>query len=164
MINHSEIVILSLGSNVGDRRQYIDSALNLLVESNFISEPKISSYYETDPYGVKEQNSFLNIALMAKTELNPFMLLQICKTIEYSLGRKIRNRWHSREIDIDIIFYSDRIINFDTIEIPHKEIKNRNFVLIPINEIAPDFIHPIDQKSISQLLNECADDGKVVII
>ncbi len=161
MINHSEFVILSLGSNVGDRKQSIDNAINLLIDSKSITNPKISSYYETEPYGFKEQNKFLNVALKACTELNPLSLLQICKTIEYSLDRKIRSRWHSREIDIDIIFYSDKVINKEKIRIPHIELEKRNFVLIPINEIAPETVHPITNKPIKQLISECTDIGDV---
>ena len=164
MIDESIFVILSLGSNVGDRKQYIDQAVKLLIDSDCLKLIKISSYYETEPYGVKDQNWFLNIALSGYTNFNPFSLLQMCKSLEYCLDRKIRQRWHSREIDIDIIIYSNEIINTQYLKIPHPELEKRKFVLIPINEICPEFLHPVSNQSINQLLIQCQDVSKIDII
>jgi len=154
-------IYLSLGSNIGDRICNIEDAVNLMLDSSVIQNIVKSSYYESEPYGFLEQDYFLNIALKAQTELSVSELLYFVKTVEYLTGRVIRDRWHSREIDIDIIFYDNLIINNKYVCIPHKEFRLRNFVLIPLLEIAPELIDPLTNKSISQLLDECNDSSEV---
>jgi len=154
-------IYLSLGSNIGDRIYNIEKAINLMLDSDIIHNAVQSSFYESEPYGFLEQDYFLNIALKAQTELSVSELLYFVKTTEYLTGRVIRDRWHEREIDIDIIFYEHLICNNKFISIPHKEFRLRNFVLIPLLEIDPNFIDPLTKKIITQLLDECTDNSKV---
>jgi 2-amino-4-hydroxy-6-hydroxymethyldihydropteridine diphosphokinase len=149
-------VFLSLGSNIEDRRQYLLKAISELKE-RYIKIEKISSFYETEPVGFKDQPFFMNIVLQAETKYEPFEFLVICKLIEKQTGRIDRERWHEREIDIDIIFFNDLILNSDILVIPHPEFHNRKFVLEPLNEIASDFICPKIKKSVSEILSECKD-------
>ncbi len=154
-------IFLSLGSNIGDRIYNIEQATNLMLDSGIIHNAVQSSYYESEPYGFLEQDYFLNIALKAQTVLSVSELLYFVKTTEYLTGRVIRDRWHEREIDIDIIFYDNLIFNNKYISIPHKEFRFRNFVLIPLFEIDPNFIDPLSNKSLTQLLDDCTDNSKV---
>ena len=134
----SNFVLLSLGSNLGDRSRFISNAVESL--RLFIDDIKVSSEYETEPYGVLDQAKFLNIALSGQTKLSPFTLLFYCKTIEYLLGRQVRQRWHEREIDIDIVFYGGAEISLPLLEIPHKGIAERDFVIRPAMEIEPELL------------------------
>lgn len=164
MIDNSELIVLSLGTNIGDRIESLNNAVALLIDSGTIENARISSYYETEPYGVKDQPGFINISIIADTQLSAFALLNICKSIEYLLGRKIRNRWTEREIDIDIIFYGQNVIDTELLKIPHIEVEKRNFVLVPTCEIAPDYINPRNLKSVREMIDNCADSGEVKLI
>jgi len=144
-------VFLGLGSNIGDRLNFISNAVTEIRNNKAVKFVKSSSVYETEPWGVEKQNLFLNIVIEICTALKPDELLKFIKEIEPVLGRVARKKWTEREIDIDILFYDDLIINKKGLNIPHPEIQNRNFVLIPMNEIAPDFIHPVLKKKISEL-------------
>jgi dihydroneopterin aldolase / 2-amino-4-hydroxy-6-hydroxymethyldihydropteridine diphosphokinase len=140
---------LSLGSNMGDRKANIDKALESLERDPGIQVTKISSYYETAPMHIINQPDFYNIAVMLKTGLDPFSLLGLIKGIEHDMGRKAgQKRYGPRPIDIDILYYGDRNIKSDILEIPHPLIKERKFVLMPLGEIAPDIeIEGMDIKS-----------------
>ena len=144
------ICYLSLGSNIGNRKKNIEKAL-VQLEKNSIKKIKLSSFYETEPVGPVQRN-FYNIAGKFKTELTPFDLLKKIKEIESLLGRKKTYRWGPRVIDIDILFYGKKIIKTENLIIPHKEICKRLFVLIPLNEIAPNFVHVTAHKKIKTLL------------
>ena len=145
-------IYLSLGSNIGNRMKNIENALDELEKYN-IKKIKISSFYETEPIGPK-QRKFYNIAGKFKTVLEPLELLAVLKAIEKKLGRKKTFRWGPRIIDIDILFYGNQIIEIKFLTIPHKEIPNRAFVLVPMREIAPNFIHPKIHKKISTIYRE----------
>ena len=145
------IIYLSLGSNIGNRKTKLEKALTELNKNN-IKEIKISSFYETEPIGPKQRN-FYNIAGKFKTNLSPQELLKTVKQIEEKLGRKKTYRWGPRVIDIDILFYGNKIIKTKNLIIPHKEIANRAFVLVPMKEIVPNFIHPIYRKTMKTLNN-----------
>ena len=152
------IIYLGLGSNIGDRAENIFSALSLLQSSGYVSVKKISSLYKTSSVGQK-QRDFYNIALKAQTRLSPQDLLALIKQAETLLGRKPSQRWGKRLIDIDILFYGKRIhyslltTHYSLpLTLPHKEICNRLFVLIPLNEIAPDFKHPVLNRKINIIL------------
>jgi len=149
MIKNKVIVYLSLGSNIGNRKRNLDLALNCL-EQNCLEKLKISSLYETEPVGPK-QRKFYNIAGKFTTILKPQELLKVVKSIEEKLGRKKTYHWGPRVIDIDILFYGKQIIKSDNLIIPHKEIQNRAFVLVPLKEIAPTLIHPVYHKTITTL-------------
>jgi len=154
---------LSLGSNLGDRLNYLEKAIDLLKKTEGVNIIKISSVYETEPVGYKEQPSFLNLVVEIETEIEPEDLLKRCKEIESSLGRTKREKWREREIDIDIIFYNNLIIEKDYIVIPHKELYYRKFVLLPLCEIDPDFICPKTKKSIRTLFNFCNDSSIIKV-
>lgn len=144
-------VFLGLGSNIGDRSDFISGAVSEIKKNKAVKFVTSSSVYETEPWGVEKQNLFLNIVIEIYTSLTPNDLLKFIKETESKLGRLKRKKWTEREIDIDILFYQDFTINKKGLKIPHPEIQNRNFVLIPMNEIARDFVHPGFQKKISEL-------------
>lgn len=146
-----ERVLLSLGSSMGDKKGYLDFAINRLNSTRGIKVRKVSSYIQTPPYGGVAQNSFLNCAAEIQTYLSPRALLEEIHTIE-SEGKRVRTvRWGDRTLDIDIIFYGDKIICEDGLTIPHTDYKNRPFVLQPLKEIAPDFVCPLTGKRLCEL-------------
>ena len=148
---------LLTGGNEGDRYLHMQQAkANIeLICGRII---RVSSVYETAPWGKADQADFLNQVLLVETLLRPMNLLQSILEIEKELGRKRSIRNAPRSIDIDILLYNDEIIESAGLTIPHPRISERRFVLEPLNEIAPDYIHPVFQKSIQQLLSECKDE------
>ena len=156
-----ENVLLSLGANIGDKEKTLNKALGLLESRNVIKIQKKSSLYYTEPYGVKEQDWFINLCVYGETSLSPYDLLKQCKNIEVLLGRKERQRWHEREIDIDIILYGEINLNEDDLIIPHKEYKNRNFVLIPAAEIIGNITPPSSNITIKELSDICNDKSGI---
>ncbi len=151
------VAYLGLGSNKGERINYIESALKeigKLVDTKILRSSEI---YETEPWGVSGQNDYLNSVTEISTELTAADLLRKLKGIEKKLGRKESAKWHEREIDIDLLFYGDLIVENDLMKVPHHQIENRKFVLVPMNEISPDFVHPVFKKKISELLKDTND-------
>ena len=150
------ISYLALGSNLGNKEENIQKAVKAI---SCISEIKsCSSIYETEPWGFTDKNFFFNMALCINTELEAFSLLNEIIKIELLLGReREKKQWVARIIDIDILFYDNQIINQPNLIIPHPQLINRQFVLKPLLEIAPEFVHPVYQKSISILQKECKD-------
>lgn len=143
---------LCLGSNLGDREKNLIRALSLL--SPEVNLDKASSIYETEPVGYKEQPLFLNLACQVTTNLNPWELLHLAKTIENKMGRISGKQINApRPIDIDILFYNKQIINSKNLTVPHPRLAKRAFVLIPLSEIAAELIHPQLGKSIAALVN-----------
>jgi 2-amino-4-hydroxy-6-hydroxymethyldihydropteridine diphosphokinase len=147
------IVYISIGSNLGNREENCEKAIALLIKRG-IKVIKRSSLCETEPWGVKEQPEFINVAVEVETHLRPEELLKNLKEIEIDIGRRESKLWGPRIIDIDILFYDDLVIKTPELEIPHPGINNRGFVLEPLSEIAPDKIHPVLKKSIKELLLE----------
>lgn len=158
------LAYLGIGSNIGNKIGYIRRSLVALSRLPKTKITKVSSLYETEPYGKKEQPWFINVVVEISTELSPLELLKKCKSIETRLGRQERERWAEREIDIDILLYGDIVLSTPELQIPHPDMHNRRFVLIPLSEIAPNAIHPIFKKSISQLLIECKDTTRIIHI
>lgn len=157
------IVFLHTGSNLGNRFDYLNKA-NELIESRIGRIKKQSRFYETAAWGITDQPAFINQAIGVETDFSPSELLKIINEIEAELGRVRITKWAERVIDIDILFFNDAIIEFENLQIPHPRIGERNFVLVPINEIAPNFVHPIFQKNIQTLLRECSDTLDVAVI
>ncbi len=153
MKNLQETVLLSLGSNLGDRLGYIQAAISTL-SSVSRSPLKISNIYSTPPIGPAPQEHYLNVCVTLVTSITPGDLLTFCKHTEKSLGRIHRQRWGSREIDIDIICYGCRVIKEPGLAIPHSQMHLRQFVLVPLADIAPDYIVPDFNKTVSALLND----------
>ena len=154
-------IYLSIGSNKGNRYSFIKEALRL-IQKDIGQVTLISKIYETKSWGFSSDD-FLNICIMIKSELLPAKLLKKIKNLEEIIGRKRNSSEISaREIDIDILFYSDEIIDQKDLIIPHPRLHLRNFVLYPLNDIAGDFIHPILIKPINELLEKCEDDDTPV--
>ncbi len=140
---------LCLGSNLGAREKNLTWALSLL--SQEVNLEKVSSIYETEPVGYKEQPLFLNLVCRITTNLNPGGLLRLAKTIESKMGRIPSFPNSPRPIDIDILFYDNKIIKTKDLTIPHPRLAGRAFVLVPLAEIAPELVHPEMGKSITEL-------------
>ena len=143
---------LSYGSNMGNKEEYIRRALNLIDTSKYIKVIKESSLIETKPWGYTEQDNFINGACKIKTILNPKELMGFLLNVEKSLDRERKIKWGPRTIDLDIIFYDDLVTEDDFVTLPHPRAHLREFVLEPINEIAPNKIHPLYKKRVFELL------------
>ena len=143
-------IYIGIGSNLGNREENCERAIKLL-ESNHINVTKRSSMVETEPWGVKDQPKFINMAVEIKTDLKPEELLHLLKNIEAEIGRRPAEHWGPREIDLDILLYDDLILKTQELEIPHPHISEREFVLKPLSDIAPVKIHPVLKKSIKDL-------------
>ena len=150
------IVYLSLGSNSGDRLANLQQATSFLSMLDDVDILETSAFYETQPWGVKNQPWFINAVVKLSTALTPQKLLFECQKIESLLGRNrdTEIRWGERTLDIDVLFYDSEILVTDNLKIPHKYLHERAFVLVPMLEIAPDFIHPVFEKTIEELYNE----------
>ena len=156
---------LSLGSNIGDRLSNIQQAVRLLTSEEKINLLRASSFYETQPWGLSEQNWFVNAAIAIDTVLSPVELLRVCQNIESQLGR-IREgapRWSERTIDIDILFYDEMIFKNEILEIPHKYVHKRAFALVPMIEVNANLVHPVLNKTILELHEELEDPEDVFL-
>lgn len=145
---------IGLGSNMGDKKGYLDQAVKALDETRGCRVKKVSSYLVTEPYGGVEQDDFLNACLILKTFLPPQELLERLHEIEQAAHRERVIRWGPRTLDLDILLYDDEILETEDLVIPHVELHLREFVLKPLSEIAPNKRHPIYQKTIAQLAAE----------
>jgi len=156
------IIYLSIGSNKGNRYSIIKEAIALI--GNDVGQIiLISKIYETKSWGF-ESDDFLNLCVKIRSKLEPIDLLNSVKNIEKILGRKKElNIIMAREIDIDIIFYSNKVIDQKNLKIPHPRLELRNFVLFPLNDIAPDHIHPISLRSVKQILEKSNDKDIPVV-
>lgn len=152
--------LLSLGANLGRREQSILRAAELIQEYTQAETIRLSGFIETEPVGYEDQPKFINCAVRFETALSAGELLGICKRIESELGRQTRPRWHEREIDIDVILLGDEIVEKDDCCIPHPRMHERMFVLAPASEIAPEMVHPILRKTVSELLEELASKSE----
>ena len=154
-------VFIGIGSNLGDKERNIKTAISLLKEKCKIL--KLSPLYETEPVGFKDQDWFLNCVVEIGTELDPGELLEFMQNIEKKL-KKIKTIENGpRTIDLDILFYNDAVINEKNLVIPHPGLHQRLFVLVPLNDIAPELIHPVLKKTIRNVLRELKSDDKVVL-
>lgn len=156
------IAILGLGSNKGKKQKNLKKAINQIGRdiSNII---RISSLYKTEPRYNRNQPYFYNMVVKVETHLPPFSLLRACKNIEQRMGRNNKKKLNrKRIIDIDILFYDDFILKSEELTIPHERLYERNFVLLPLNEIEPSFVDPATEKTIDTLIKECSDRSKVI--
>jgi len=152
-------IFLSLGTNEGDRAANLEKArTSISALGNIIS---LSSTYETEAWGKNDQPAFYNQVMEISTKLDPASLLSAILAIEIKLGRIREERWGPRIIDIDVLFYGAVIMDIKDLTLPHPGIPGRRFILLPMNEIASQFVHPALRKNISTLLSECVDNLKV---
>ncbi len=156
-------VYLSLGSNLGNRRENIVSA-STLIHKKVGKIVKSSHFYETQPYGKTDQDAFVNQVVMVNTLLDPRAMLEEITKIERELGRERKEKWGPRTIDIDILFYGKRIIRDKGLEIPHPELHKRAFVLVPMMELDPELEHPTLNLAIDQLYMDCEDNSDVMML
>jgi 2-amino-4-hydroxy-6-hydroxymethyldihydropteridine diphosphokinase len=160
------IAYIGVGSNIGDRIGYVQQAHALLNDMQGIDILESSSLYETEPVGYKDQEWFINAVLKADTELSPQELLESCLRIEKQLGRvrdKDTIRFGPRTLDLDILFYDDKVINNDVLMVPHPAIHKRACVLVPMLELDESFIHPLFNKNITELYDELDEPEEVYL-
>lgn len=145
------LAYLSLGSNIGDRFDYLRSSVQLLNDSEGIQVKRVSSVYETDPVGYVDQAAFLNIVVELKTFLSPHDLLKRCNEIEEENGRIRELRWGPRTVDLDILLYNEENVKTEDLIIPHPRMMERGFVLIPLVELDPELVEPLTKHSLLKL-------------
>jgi 2-amino-4-hydroxy-6-hydroxymethyldihydropteridine diphosphokinase len=146
------IAYIGLGSNLGDREAALRRAVEMLAGMPGTKVLRVSSIYRTQPVGKTDQPEFLNMAAEVGTGLEPRELMAFLRGIEKKLGRMRGERWGPRTIDLDILFYEDRVLREPDLEIPHPRINQRAFVLEPLSELVPDLVDPITGKTVSQIL------------
>lgn len=148
---------LGIGSNMGDRKQYVEEAVSKIRKHPLIRNVRCSDLIVTKPYGGVEQEDFLNGALEIETLLTPYELLAFLQQLEQEAHRERKIHWGPRTLDLDILFYEDVILNDPKLLIPHRDMQNRRFVLEPLNELCPCLVNPMLQKTVYQMLQELAN-------
>lgn len=147
------IIYLSLGTNLGDRIYNLQQALDGM--QPHIQIDSVSAVYETEPWGpIQEQPNYYNICVAGRTEIEPEALLSLLKKLENQIGRQPGDRWGPRLIDIDLLFYDELVWESLRLRLPHRQIADRAFVLVPLVEIAPDFVHPETGLSVSDMVSQ----------
>jgi len=154
-MNHT--AFLSLGSNLGNRIEFLEEALKQLEANYPIKVVNVSSIYETDPVGYEDQDLFLNMVAQINTNLSPIELLDACQKTELELGRKREIRWGPRTIDLDILLYNDENMIMDRLVIPHPRMHERSFVAIPLLEICPNIMLPAIGMPLSEVAGQLTD-------
>lgn len=141
---------IALGSNLGDKEKNLRRALLLLTQQG-VEVVRVSSFLSTEPYGVTDQPQFLNAVACVRTSLAPLALLDVLLATELAMGRVRLRHWGERNIDLDLLLYEDVVLNTPRLHLPHPDMQNRDFVLLPLAEIAPELKHPTLQKTIWEL-------------
>ncbi len=149
--------VIGLGSNMGDREAYLRHGVEAIENSKDCSLVSVSKFIETKPYGVIDQPDFINGCMKIRTLLTPRELLEFLQKIEHSVNRVREGKWGPRTLDLDILFYDDEIIDSKELTVPHRDMQNRDFVLIPLNQIVPNMCHPVLHKTVSMMLDELRD-------
>lgn len=157
-----EKLVLIIGGNLGNRLLLIEKTVDLLIQV-FGLPNKASSVYESSPWGGNSSGNFLNQVLVFYTDLNPEKVLSHIQEIEKSLGRQRDLKWGNRTMDIDILYYGEKVISSEYLQIPHPFIADRKFVLEPLTEILPDFIHPVLKVSNKQMNMDCQDQSEITV-
>lgn len=151
---------LGIGSNMGDKRQYMEEAVLKLKRNEKIRKVKVSSFIVTQPYGGVAQDEFLNGAMELETLYTPPELLHFLQSVEKEAGRTRTVHWGPRTLDLDILLYEDFISGKEELTVPHPDMQNRGFVLKPLSELCPYEMHPLFHKSVGQMLNELIQKGE----
>lgn len=144
------IAYIALGSNLGDKEKNLRRALLLLTQQG-VEAVRVSSFLSTEPYGVTDQPQFLNAVACVRTSLAPLALLDVLLATELAMGRVRLRHWGERNIDLDLLLYEDVVLDTPRLRLPHPDMQNRDFVLLPLAEIAPELKHPTLQKTIYEL-------------
>lgn len=144
------IAYIALGSNLGDKEKNLRRAIMLLLQQG-IDVEKVSSFISTEPYGVTDQPQFLNAVCRVSTSLAPLALLDVLLATELAMGRVRLRHWGERNIDLDLLLYEDVVMDEPRLRLPHPDMQNRDFVLLPFAEIAPELVHPTLKKTIQEL-------------
>ncbi len=144
-------IFLGLGSNKGNKIEFIRSAIEILKADPKIKIESASSLYESEPYGLKEQDTFFNAVIKIKSSYDLHELHAKIKSVEKEIGRQNGTKWGPREIDIDLLFFGKTIFSDEKLTVPHKEILLRDFVIIPLSEISENFVHPQTEKKLSEV-------------
>ena len=157
----THLAYLGLGSNIGDKMANLNQAI-AAIGANLGTVCAKSAVYLTDPWGLYDQPTFLNLVLLVETLMDPELLLREIQVIERQMGRERITKWDKRIIDIDILFYDEIVYQSETLQIPHPWLEQRNFVLAPMAEIAPTFVHPVNKKTIRALLESSTDPLRAI--
>lgn len=144
------IAYIALGSNLGDKEKNLRRAIMLLMQQG-IDVEKVSSFISTKPYGVTDQPQFLNAVCRVRTTLTPLALLDVLLATELVMGRVRLRHWGERNIDLDLLLYEDVVMDEPRLRLPHPDMQNRDFVILPLAEIAPELLHPTLKKTIQEL-------------
>lgn len=155
-------VFIGIGSNLGDAKENCVRGIGHLEEAKRISIVHCSSFYKTEPVGGPEQDWFINCVVKAETSLSPENLLLSLKKLELKMGRDGAVKWGPRVIDFDILFFNNDIVDKGFLKIPHPLNHKRSFVLEPLDEIAPDLVHPVLKKSINELKKDISFENQKV--
>jgi 2-amino-4-hydroxy-6-hydroxymethyldihydropteridine diphosphokinase len=147
------IAYVALGSNLGDKKKNLQRALILLMQQG-VEVLQVSGYFATEPYGVTDQPQFLNAVCRVRTNLEPVALLRTLLATELAMGRVRLRHWGERNIDLDLLLYENVVMQTSELTLPHPDMQNRDFVLLPLLDIAPELVHPLLHKTVREMAAE----------